>query len=78
MNEQVERKLLLEVNHLGVRFKIKNDKSLFFAKPVVVNPRWHAPLSAWWKLLRGKFYGLAKICANNRQNNGTIPAKIFK
>ncbi|TYB07647.1 murein tripeptide/oligopeptide ABC transporter ATP binding protein OppF [Aggregatibacter actinomycetemcomitans] len=33
MNEQVERKLLLEVNHLGVSFKIKNDKSLFFAKP---------------------------------------------
>ena len=27
------KELLLEVNHLGVSFKIKNDKSLFFAKP---------------------------------------------
>ena len=27
------KELLLEVNHLGVSFKIKNEKSLFFAKP---------------------------------------------
>ena len=33
MNNKLEKKLLLEVKNLGVNFKIKNDKSLFFAKP---------------------------------------------
>ena len=33
MSDKLEKKLLLEVNNLGVNFKIKNDKSFFFAKP---------------------------------------------
>ena len=33
MNNQLEKKLLLEVNNLGVNFKIKNDKAWFFSKP---------------------------------------------
>lgn len=39
------KELLLEVNHLGVSFKIKNDKSLFFAKPQTLKAVKDVPLS---------------------------------
>ena len=81
------KELLLEVNHLDVSFKIKNDKSLFFAKPQTLK----AVKDVSFKLYAGetlgvvgesgvkeKSCGLAKICENNRLNNGKKHVKIFK
>ena len=48
------KELLLEVNHLGVSFKIKNDKSLFFAKPQTLK----AVKDVSFKLYEGETLGV--------------------
>ena len=65
MTDKLEKKLLLEVNNLGVNFKIKNDKSFFFAKPQTLK----AVKDVSFKLYEGE---------SNRKNSGATPVKIFR
>ena len=54
MTDKLEKKLLLEVNNLGVTFKIKNDKSFFFAKPQTLK----AVKDVSFKLYEGETLGV--------------------